>query len=110
MFGDHLLLMTAKGAKSGETITTPLVYGREGNDYIIVASKGGAPDNPQWFGNLKRVLRSNAKLRTTTAPRRSRHARVSSIAGKSATACSEPCVRSGPRTPTTRSGQLASFR
>ena len=53
MFGDHLLLMTAKGAKSGETIRTPLVYGREGNDYIIVASKGGAPDNPQWFGNLK---------------------------------------------------------
>lgn len=53
MFGDHLLLMTAKGAKSGEAIMTPLVYGRQGNDYIVVASKGGAPDNPQWFGNIK---------------------------------------------------------
>ena len=53
MFGDHVLLMTAKGAKSGEAITTPLVYGREGDDYIIVASKGGAPDNPAWFGNIK---------------------------------------------------------
>jgi deazaflavin-dependent oxidoreductase (nitroreductase family) len=53
MFGDHLLLMTAKGAKSGEAITTPLVHGREGKDYIIVASKGGAPDNPQWFANIK---------------------------------------------------------
>jgi deazaflavin-dependent oxidoreductase (nitroreductase family) len=53
MFGDHLLLMTAKGAKSGETIMTPLVYGREGKDFIIVASKGGAPDNPQWFANIK---------------------------------------------------------
>src|ERR1700738_2253590 len=53
MFGDHVLLMTAKGAKSGDAITTPLVYGREGDDCIIVASKGGAPDNPAWFGNIK---------------------------------------------------------
>jgi len=52
MFGDHVLLMTAKGAKSGEAITTPLVYGRQGDDYIIVASKGGAPNNPAWFGNI----------------------------------------------------------
>ncbi len=52
MFGDHMLLMTAKGAKSGEAITTPLVYGREGDDYIIVASKGGAPMQPMWFGNI----------------------------------------------------------
>jgi deazaflavin-dependent oxidoreductase (nitroreductase family) len=53
MWGDHVLLMTARGAKTGEAITTPLVYGREGDDYIIVASKGGAPANPAWFGNLK---------------------------------------------------------
>jgi len=53
MWGDHVLLMTAKGAKSGESITTPLVYGREGDDYIIVASKGGAPNHPMWFGNVK---------------------------------------------------------
>ena len=52
-FGDHVLLMTAKGIKSGEAITTPLVYGREGNEYIIVASKGGAPTNPLWYGNIK---------------------------------------------------------
>jgi deazaflavin-dependent oxidoreductase (nitroreductase family) len=53
MWGDHVLLMTAKGAKSGDAITTPLVYGRDGENYVIVASKGGAPDNPKWFGNLK---------------------------------------------------------
>jgi deazaflavin-dependent oxidoreductase (nitroreductase family) len=53
MFGDHVLLMTAKGAKSGDAITTPLVYGREGDDYVVVASKGGAPKNPSWFGNIK---------------------------------------------------------
>ena len=53
MWGDHVLLMTAKGVKSGESITTPLVYGREGNDYVVVASKGGAPNHPLWFGNIK---------------------------------------------------------
>jgi len=53
VFGDHVLLMTAKGARSGEAITTPLVYGRDGKDYVVVASKGGAPENPSWFGNLK---------------------------------------------------------
>jgi deazaflavin-dependent oxidoreductase (nitroreductase family) len=52
-WGDHVLLMTAKGAKSGEAITTPLVYGREGDDYVIVASKGGAPRHPTWFGNIR---------------------------------------------------------
>jgi len=53
MFGDHVLLLTAHGAKSGEAITTPLVYGRDGDDYVVVASKGGAPKDPLWFGNIK---------------------------------------------------------
>jgi deazaflavin-dependent oxidoreductase (nitroreductase family) len=45
--------MTAKGVKSGDAITTPLVYGREGDQYVIVASKGGSPKHPAWFGNIK---------------------------------------------------------
>jgi len=53
MWGDNLLLLTAKGARSGELITTPLVFGREGSDYVVVASKGGSPMNPTWFGNVK---------------------------------------------------------
>jgi deazaflavin-dependent oxidoreductase (nitroreductase family) len=53
MWGDNVLLMTAKGAKSGDEIMTPLVYGREGDDLIVVASKGGAPHNPSWFGNIQ---------------------------------------------------------
>lgn len=54
MWGDHVLLMTARGARSGEAITTPVVYGRDGADYVIVASKGGAPDHPRWFGNIQK--------------------------------------------------------
>ena len=53
MWGDHLLLMTAKGNKSGEAITVPLVCGREGGDYLVVGSKGGAPTPPNWVANLK---------------------------------------------------------
>jgi deazaflavin-dependent oxidoreductase (nitroreductase family) len=53
MWGDHVLLMTARGVKSGDEITTPLVYGRDGDRYVIVASKGGAPEDPKWFGNIK---------------------------------------------------------
>ena len=53
MWGDNLLLLTARGARSGELITTPLVCGQEGDNYIVVASKGGAPKHPTWFGNIK---------------------------------------------------------
>jgi deazaflavin-dependent oxidoreductase (nitroreductase family) len=52
-WGDNSLLMTARGAKSGDLITTPLVYGRHGDAYVVIASKGGAPQHPMWFGNLK---------------------------------------------------------
>lgn len=52
-FGNHLLLLTAKGAKSGEHITTPLVYRRDGNNYVVIASKGGAPTHPTWLTNIE---------------------------------------------------------
>ena len=52
-WGDHVLLMTAKGAKSGQPHTTPLVYRRDGDNYVVIASKGGAPADPTWFNNLK---------------------------------------------------------
>ena len=50
---DNLLLMTAMGAKSGDSITTPLVYRHIGDDYVVIASKGGAPKHPKWYGNIK---------------------------------------------------------
>jgi deazaflavin-dependent oxidoreductase (nitroreductase family) len=51
-WGDNLLLMTAKGSKSGTKITTPLVYRRDGDNLVVVASKGGAPDHPTWLHTL----------------------------------------------------------
>ena len=44
--------MTSTGARSGRQITTPLVYRRRGDDYVVVASKGGAPDHPRWYRNV----------------------------------------------------------
>src|SRR5258706_16271144 len=46
------LILRTKGRKSGETRKMPLIYGRDGDTYLIVASKGGAPDNPGWYRNL----------------------------------------------------------
>ena len=47
-----LLLLTTTGAKSGKPRTIPIVFTRDGDRYIIIASKGGAPTNPDWFHNL----------------------------------------------------------
>ncbi len=52
-FGDRLLLLTTRGARSGEERTTPLMYHRDGERYVVVASKAGAPDNPAWYHNLR---------------------------------------------------------
>ena len=51
--GRPLLLLTTTGAKSGETHTTPLVYSKDGDRYVIIASMGGAPKHPSWFFNIK---------------------------------------------------------
>src|SRR5271168_4232920 len=47
------LLLTTVGRKSGRILTLPLIFGRSGPDYIVVASKGGAPAHPAWYLNLQ---------------------------------------------------------
>ena len=47
------LLLTTTGRKSGKQLTMPLIYGEDGNNYVIVASKGGAPEHPAWYLNLQ---------------------------------------------------------
>ncbi|MGD0981841.1 MAG: nitroreductase family deazaflavin-dependent oxidoreductase [Solirubrobacteraceae bacterium] len=51
--GSSLLLLHHTGAKSGTHRVNPLVYLADGGRYVIVASKGGAPENPGWYHNLK---------------------------------------------------------
>jgi len=46
------LILRTKGRKSGKLRKAPLIYGRDGDDYVVIASKGGAPDHPGWYENL----------------------------------------------------------
>jgi deazaflavin-dependent oxidoreductase (nitroreductase family) len=73
------LLLTTTGRKSGEKFLFPLFYGMTGNSYIIVASKGGAPDHPGWYKNLLAdpvcevhvgTKKLKARARTTTGAER----------------------------------------
>jgi deazaflavin-dependent oxidoreductase (nitroreductase family) len=47
-----LLLLTHTGGKTGTRRTNPLAYFRDGDRFVVVASKGGAPTNPDWYRNL----------------------------------------------------------
>lgn len=47
-----LLLLHTKGAKSGEERVNPLAYMRDGKGYVVFASKGGSPTNPDWYHNV----------------------------------------------------------
>ncbi|NUT40317.1 MAG: nitroreductase family deazaflavin-dependent oxidoreductase [Thermoactinospora sp.] len=47
-----VLLLTTKGRNSGKPYTTPLIYQRHGDAFLVVASYGGDPEHPQWYKNL----------------------------------------------------------
>ena len=48
-----MLLLDHVGAKTGTKRTSPLAYVKDGNDFVIVASKGGHPKHPGWYHNLR---------------------------------------------------------
>lgn len=50
--GLPLVLVTMTGAKSGRELCSPLVYTKDGDDLVIIASKAGAPEHPNWYHNL----------------------------------------------------------
>jgi deazaflavin-dependent oxidoreductase (nitroreductase family) len=70
--GRPVLILTNTGAKSGEVRETPLAYTRDGDNYVVIASKGGAPTHPGWFHNL--VANPDVKLEVLgeTIPARAR--------------------------------------
>ena len=51
--GRDVLIVTSRGARTGEVRETPLVYTRDGDNLVIIASKGGSPSHPGWYHNLK---------------------------------------------------------
>ncbi len=50
--GTTVLLLTTTGRRSGEKRTTPLIHVTDGDRWVVIASKGGAPEHPAWFKNL----------------------------------------------------------
>jgi deazaflavin-dependent oxidoreductase (nitroreductase family) len=75
------LLLTTTGRKSGERFIFPLFYGRAGDSYIVVASKGGAPQHPGWYRNILAnpdvemqvgTAKMTARARTATGEERAR--------------------------------------
>jgi deazaflavin-dependent oxidoreductase (nitroreductase family) len=73
--GTGTLLLTTVGRKSGEQRTTPLIYGTDGDSFLIVASKGGSDEPPAWYLNLSenpevevqvKADRFKARARTAT--------------------------------------------
>ena len=74
--GATCLVLTTTGRRSGKKRKVPLIYGRDGDRFLVVASKGGAPEHPLWYLNLAaspdvevQVLadRFRARARTATA-------------------------------------------
>jgi deazaflavin-dependent oxidoreductase (nitroreductase family) len=52
--GSTVLLLTTTGRVTGNETTTPLIYGTDRDSFVIVASKGGTPEHPGWYRNLKK--------------------------------------------------------
>jgi deazaflavin-dependent oxidoreductase (nitroreductase family) len=72
--GSKTLLLTTTGRKSGEPRTTPLIYEQDGDKYVIVASKGGAPEHPGWYANLEKDPQVELQVKGDVFPARARTA------------------------------------
>ena len=79
--GVPTLLLTTTGRRTGEPRTSALIFGRDGDDYLVVASMGGMPQHPAWYLNLTanpqveiqvRADRMSARARTAASDEKPR--------------------------------------
>ena len=77
--GTQTLLLTTRGRRSGEPRTTPLIYAPHGDDYMIIASKGGSSAPPAWYLNLSQDPEVEVQIK---GDRFKAHARTASAAEK----------------------------
>jgi len=66
--GTTILLLTTQGRTSGEPRTTPLIHRTDGERWVVVASKGGAPENPSWYENLRVNPQATIQALAETVP------------------------------------------
>jgi deazaflavin-dependent oxidoreductase (nitroreductase family) len=72
--GTQALLLFTTGRRSGKERTHPLIYGRHGDDYLVVASKGGAETHPEWYLNLEANPQAEVQVKASRIPVRARTA------------------------------------
>jgi deazaflavin-dependent oxidoreductase (nitroreductase family) len=72
--GSTVLLLTTTGRRTGEPRTIPLIYAQDGDRYVIVASKGGAPKHPGWYRNLAKNPEVELQVLDDVFPARARTA------------------------------------
>ena len=75
--GTTILLLTTKGRLSGEQRTTPLIFRSDGDSSVVVASKGGAPEHPDWYKNLQSDPDAGVQIKGARTPVRARTAQGS---------------------------------
>ncbi len=66
--GTTILLLSTTGRASGEERTTPLIHRTDDGRWVIIASKGGAPDHPGWFKNLQRDPNATIQVKGESIP------------------------------------------
>lgn len=64
--GVPTLLLTVRGRRTGQERTSALIFGRDGDDYLVVASMGGAPMHPSWYLNLQADPHASVQVRADT--------------------------------------------
>jgi deazaflavin-dependent oxidoreductase (nitroreductase family) len=72
--GATCLVLRTKGRKTGELRKFPLIYGEHGDDLVLVASKGGAPEHPGWYLNLLAEPDAEVQVKADVIPVRARTA------------------------------------
>ncbi|GGO67653.1 nitroreductase family deazaflavin-dependent oxidoreductase [Nonomuraea cavernae] len=64
--GSSLVLLTTRGARTGRPATTPVMYLRDGDRVVVIASNAGADNHPAWYHNLRANPRVTAEIGTET--------------------------------------------
>jgi deazaflavin-dependent oxidoreductase (nitroreductase family) len=62
MRGAPVLLLTTSGRKTGNPYTNPLIYGKDGDRFVVIASYGGAPQHPGWWRNLLKTPKATVQV------------------------------------------------
>ncbi len=72
--GTTILLLSTQGRVSGQERTTPLIHRADGEHWVVVASKGGAPEHPDWYKNLRSDPQATIQIKGERIPVRARTA------------------------------------